>query len=221
MITNGHGKPVVALDIDGTLGDYHGNFLDFAGRYFNEGFPREGAGRPNLNPGLPLWEWMGLGIREYRDAKLAYRQGGWKRWMPVYPDAPELTHEIRAAGAEVWICTTRPYLRLDNIDPDTREWLRRNGFEYDAVLFDPLTEDETKYHELVRQVGVERIASVTDDLPEMIEAAEYLRIPNRTVPILRDQIYNRHVNFARRAMNTNDIWRYVIQDLERWNRGIE
>jgi hypothetical protein len=215
VITNGEGKPVVSIDIDGTLGDYHGNWMSFARAYFGES--RVGAtwDAEIVNPGLPLWEHMGIVQREYREAKLAYRQGGWKRWMPAYPGASELTHEVRAAGAEVWLCTTRPYLRLDNVDPDTREWLRRNNIAFDALLFDPVVEDETKYHELYRQAG-NRIASVTDDLPEMIEAADFLRIPKGSVPILRDQPYNRHVPFARRAINLNEVWHYIQQDLARW-----
>lgn len=209
MRSNGHGKPVVALDIDGTLGDYHFNFINFCRLYFDQSFVD-----PSVpNPGLPLWEFLDLSKRDYRDAKLAYRQGGWKRWMPVYQGAPRLTHEIRSAGAEVWLCTTRPYLRLDNVDPDTREWLRRNGIEYDALLFDPVDEQETKYDELGRQAG-DRVASVVDDLPEMINAALNAKLPR---PILRDQPYNRHISWTRRADNSDDIYRYVMEDLERWN----
>jgi deoxypyrimidine-specific 5' nucleotidase type C protein (NT5C) len=212
---NGYGKPVVALDIDGTLGDYHTNFLTFADKYFhsNCGSWVELATRKD-NPGLPLWEWMGISQRDYRDAKLAYRQGGWKRWMPCYPGASELTRAIRSAGAEVWLCTTRPYLRLDNVDPDTREWLRRNDIKYDALLFDPPhEEDGNKYQELRRQVGW-RVASVIDDLPEMIEAAYH--VGNGTIPILRDQPYNRHYQSNRRAKSCDEIWMYVKRDIDRW-----
>src|SRR5512144_693665 len=120
MRSNGDGKPVVALDIDGTLGDYHSNFLTFADLYFGTTGFQVMLGLDN--PGLPLWEWMGISQRDYRDAKLAYRQGGWKRWMPCYPGAADFTDFIRKQGAEVWLCTTRPYLRLDYVDPDTRHW---------------------------------------------------------------------------------------------------
>lgn len=214
---NGEGKPIVALDIDGTLGDYHRNFLSFATRYFDNPDLYELKDRDN--PGLPLWEHMGISHRDYRDAKLAYRQGGWKRWMPVYPGASELTHSIRAAGAEVWLCTTRPYLRLDNVDPDTREWLRRNRIKYDALLFDPAhEEDGTKYDELFRQVGY-RVCSVVDDLPEMVEAAYQAglmrQFPLRG-PVLRDQPYNRHFLHSRRADSCETIGVYVLNDIRIW-----
>lgn len=219
FVTNGTGKPIVALDIDGTLGDYHRNFLSFAQRYFD--MPGLYELKDKTNPGLPLWEHMGISHRDYRDAKLAYRQGGWKRWMPVYPGASELTQQIRSAGAEVWLCTTRPYLRLDNVDPDTREWLRRSRIQYDALLFDPAhEEDGTKYDELARQAGP-RVCSVADDLPEMIDAAYKANLwintgPPAMGPILRDQPYNRHYDNWRRSGSCEEIAIRVLHDIEAW-----
>lgn len=177
---NGHGKPIVALDIDGSLGPYHANFLEFAERWLGRKMP----GAEEINPGLPLWKHMHATKRTYREVKLAYRQSGAKRWMPVFPGASDLTRRIRRAGAELWICTTRPYLRLDNIDPDTREWLRRNKIQYDAVIY-----GDNKYEELVRQVGSERIVCILEDLPELVERAMKVGIQNI---LLMDQPYNRH-----------------------------
>lgn len=214
MKSNGDGKPVVALDIDGTLGDYHRNFIEFARRYFND--TESDWMRPN--PGLPLWEHMGIPLRDYRDAKLAYRQGGWKRWMRAYPMARQLTCEIRNAGAEVWLCTTRPYLRLDNVDPDTREWLRRNQIEYDALLFDPAhEEDGTKYDELARQAG-SRVCSILEDLPEMIAAADAAFPYTQVRPIIRDQPYNRHYTATgvMRAKDLIEAWNYIRTDIGIW-----
>lgn len=212
MRTNGHGKPIVAVDIDGTLGDFHGNFLKFAALYFGrDDFPLP----VETNPGLPLWEWMGIEQRDYREAKLAYRQGGWKRWMPVYNWAAELTWSIQDAGAEVWICTTRPYLRLDNVDPDTREWLWRNEIHYDAVIFDRVDEKGSKYAELARQAE-DRVCSVIDDLPEMIEQVESAGLRFSTM-MLRDQPYNRHLNWQRRVTSLDSAWRrFISKDIIRW-----
>lgn len=218
MRTNGDGKPVVAIDIDGTLGDYHTNFLTFADMYFTSscGSWVEMASRMD-NPGLPLWEWMGIPQRDYRDAKLAYRQGGWKRWMPVYEGAARMTEVIRSElGAEVWLCTTRPFLRLDNVDPDTREWLRRNNIQYDALIFDPMhEEDGTKYDELARQVG-DRVASIVDDLPEMIWNARSAFV--NLSPILRDQPYNRNFTptFARRVNTILTMTAAITHDVCTW-----
>ncbi len=197
MRSNGHGVPVVALDIDGTIGDYHTHFLRFAQDWVGMKMPSVLA----INPGKPLWEHMGIRPELYRECKLAFRQGGLKRSMPVYDWASELTQVIREEfGWEVWICTTRPYLRLDNIDPDTREWLRRNGIGYDAVLFDRVNEKGSKYDELKRQAG-DRVVAVFDDLPEMVQEANALGF--RT--FLRDQPYNRHLTTFRRVQCCRDI----------------
>lgn len=172
-------KPIVALDIDGTMGDYHQHFLTFAEGWLGRRMPDP----LDINPGLPLHKFMGVSKATYRACKLAYRQGGLKRSMPVDPGASELTHYIRKRHCEVWICTTRPYLRLDNIDPDTRHWLRRNHIQYDGILY-----GHNKYRDLVRTVGRDRVLFVVDDLPEMAEQALNLGLP----AYLRDRPYNRH-----------------------------
>lgn len=177
-------KPVVALDIDGTLGDYHSHFLHFAEGWYGRPMPPA----EEINPGLPLHKFMRTSKSTYRQCKLAYRQGGLERSMPVYAGAAELTRRIRAAGGEIWICTTRPYLKLDTQSPNTMHWLRRNKIQFDYLLSGP-----HKYRDLVKQVGADRIIGVLDDLPEMYEQAEQLGLD----PILRDQPYNRHITVNR------------------------
>lgn len=179
-------RPVVALDIDGTLGVYHGHFLNFAELYLG----RETPSTLDYDGTVPFYKFMGVSKDTYRKMKLAYRQGGWKRWMPAYPGADDLTRSLRARGAEVWICTTRPYLRLDNIDPDTREWMRRNGVQYDGVIF-----GERKYQDLCTLVGPGRVIGVLDDLPEMYDQASELGLR----PIIRSQPYNARQRYIERA----------------------
>lgn len=185
-------KPIVALDIDGTLGDYHAHFLRFAEQWYGREMPPANE----INPGMPLSQFMKTSKATYRQCKLAYRQGGLKRSMPAYHGASELTRHIRRKGAEVWICTTRPYLRLDNIDPDTRHWLRRNRIQYDAVLYGP-----HKYRDLCRNSDPDNVLLVVDDLPEMVAEAIRLKLP----VYLRNQPYNWHYREAMRVDNMADI----------------
>lgn len=181
--------PVVALDIDGTLGDHHGHFIAF----FEQWLGRELPGAYENTGDVPFWKYLGVSRATYREAKLAFRQGGLKRSMPVYHHVEQLTKYIRSKGCQVWICTTRPYLRLDNIDPDTRHWLRvRAKAQHDGVLF-----GEHKYRDLVKIIGVGRVLMVVDDLPEMLDQAEKAGIP-RDRCILRDQPYNRERRDMRR-----------------------
>jgi hypothetical protein len=97
-----------------------------------------------------------------------------KRSMPCYEGASELTHTLRRGkhGAELWICTSRPYLKLDSIDPDTRHWLLRNRIQYDNMIY-----GDRKYYDLVHQVEKSRIVAVVDDLPEMCMQAMHLGLP--------------------------------------------
>lgn len=170
--------PVVALDIDGTAGDHHGHFTKFAEAYVGKPMPPV----DQFTGGVHFSKHLGISRRTYNEVKLAYRQGGLKRSMPVYEGIGNFTRYIRTRGVQVWICTTRPYLRLDNIDPDTRHWLtKRAHIQYDALLYGP-----HKYRDLARAVGVERVVMVYDDLPAMAEQAMGLGLP----VTLRMQPYN-------------------------------
>lgn len=196
-------KPVVALDIDGTLGDYHGHFLHFAEAWYGRPMPDADT----INPGLPLHKFMRTSKATYRDCKLAYRQGGLERSMPAYPGAMELCRNIRQSGAELWLCTTRPYLKLDTQAPNTVHWLRRNRIQYDHMLSGP-----NKYRDLIKQVDKDRIVAVLDDLPEMCSQAYSCGLP----AMLRDQPYNKHYHAAPRMMHMAQAAVTIRNLLEMW-----
>ena len=160
-------RPVVALDIDGTLGDFHGHFIKFINNYLGH------SGNGQFYYGHnPMHEWFEFRYKEpyevWRDIKLAYRQGGQKRTMPALPWASMLAQNVRDLDVELWITTTRPYLRLDSIDPDTRHWLERNDIMYDYLMY-----DDHKYHQLMEQVGGERVVAVFDDLNDDLWEAKH------------------------------------------------
>jgi hypothetical protein len=170
-------RPVVALDIDGTMANYHEHFTSMAEAYLGRSLP-------------PAWEFtgevsfashLGLAKATYRRIKLAYRQGGYKRSMPAQPGVSLMSRRLREEGAVVVICTTRPFLQLDVVEPDTRHWLKRNGVQYDAII-----SGERKYRDLVRTFAKERIIAVYEDLPEQASVCESLGIPL----FLRDRSYN-------------------------------
>ena len=176
-------KPVVALDIDGTMAMYHEHFLMFATGYFNQDTTREFC---NSYPGtMSLADYLGITKEEYRQCKLAFRQGGLKRTMPPLGAPNTLTSTLRMMECEIWVTTTRPYQRLDNVDPDTREWLARNEVLYDGLIY-----DEDKYARLIDIVGKERIVAVLEDEPEQYEAARALGLP----VYLLWRPHNRHAN---------------------------
>lgn len=199
-------KPVVAIDIDGTIGDYHRHFREFCAAYWD---------KPHLFH-LPPWtgampefeDYLGLTKQQYREAKLAYRQGGNKRWLPIYPEAKVIVDGLREAGAEVWIATTRPWQRLDNIDPDTREWLRRNSLRVDGLLY-----GDDKYRQLCLAVDHARIAAVIEDLPEQVKLARNMGIPT----ILRENFHNCQASekfVPRGSLAICGAW--ALRRVERW-----
>ena len=211
VFRNGAGKPVVGLDIDGTLGDYHGHFLRFAEGWLGYPMPKS----HDINPGMRLSEFMNLTPETYRKIKLAYRQGGMKRTMPAHPGAAWMTNRIHKEGAEIWLCTTRPYNKLDNIDADTTEWLARNRIEYDAVLFDD-GKGHGKFQELVRQVGLGRIVAVADDLTDNLKEAEKASIGRRYLYAQPYNLQGVDNSGMIRVPSIYDLGHSIMTDIARW-----
>lgn len=201
-------KPIVAVDIDGTLGDYHGHFLAFARQYLGPPYtrsdyelaPYEGAERFRDY----FCATFASDLRTFRDIKLAYRQGAQKRSMPAYPGVEKFIMAMFQADAEVWLTTTRPYLRLDGIDPDTRAWLTRYGVRYDALLY-----DEDKYTVLSQRVDPDRVVAVLDDQEDQLTAANSA-FPRYRPAIMRNTLYNRAVAFDPYVINLHDDARTLI-----------
>lgn len=168
--------PVVGIDIDGTLGDYHTHFTWFLNHiYFPQAYPKYWADWSSAQGEFS--EALFMNKEVYRQAKLAYRMGGLKRCMPLFDEdrneaGGAIRNEIqyiRSQGIQVWICTTRPWLSLTTVDPDTQYWLERNAGQVDGLIY-----GEDKYADLIDIVGKDRILGVCDDLPENITRAQDL-----------------------------------------------
>jgi hypothetical protein len=200
-------RPVVGLDIDGTSGEYHEHFAEYAEMYLQRAVIRHWDGS------MPFWRCFGVSKVTYREMKLGYRQGRLKRSMPIRAGAAELARAVRAAGAELWVCTTRPWLRLDNIDPDTRFWLRNNRIQYDGVLF-----GSQKYRHLARLVGIERVVGVLDDEPEQCSMAGRAGLS----AYLIDRPYNQNGGSNSRLMDLEQAKNYFVKAVYAWReeRGV-
>jgi hypothetical protein len=207
-------KPVVAHDIDGSLGDFHGHFLEFAQEYLGSDLRHISRVYDGT---VPFREWF-CGLHDvteasWRQIKLAYRQGGMKRTMPAYDSSRNIVKYIRSQGIELWLTTSRPAYRLDNIDPDTLEWCRRNNIKFDHLLY-----DDDKYDLLSQQVEPERVIAVFDDLYEMYDvAAERF---GSDVPILVKGHWNRGVSRPNEVPNglLTQTAHIVGQRLQAWKK---
>lgn len=156
-------RPVAVWDIDGTLGEYHMHLARFAWDYWNMQHPNQ----PQWDGEGDFETWLGMDKPMYREAKLAFRQGGMKRTMNPYTGGLEMIKHFYSLGMEVWVCTARPWQRLDNVDPDTKFWLAKHQVPYYGLLF-----GENKYADLLQTVDPRRVLAVFEDLPEEFDAAE-------------------------------------------------
>jgi hypothetical protein len=203
-------KPIIAIDIDGVLGDYHSHFLNFLHNYlYIEDWPEE-KGWYNGDRKFSYWVSMtyGISIEEYRKIKLAYRQGAMKRTMPIFRGAQALCWVVRDAGAELWLTTTRPYLSLDGVVPDTVAWLAHHDIQYDGLLF-----DDDKYQVLAERVDKERVVNILDDQIDMLNAAA--AIYGFGVPVLVRNPYNSAVHAVLSA-DLDACVDIVKRDIEVW-----
>lgn len=202
-------RPVVALDIDGTLGDYHTHFQSFCELYYNKKYPQLA-----YDGNEEFEEFLGLTKEQYRAAKLAYRQGGWKRWLPVFPGAVDFVWDI-SHEAELWIATTRPWQSLSSIDTDTREWLERHAM-LDCVS--GLLYGDDKYDQLVAEVSIDRIVAVVEDLPALVDRAKELHLP--TILCQRDHNSAASGNYVPRG-TLQVCHQWALERVYRWRRQQE
>lgn len=187
----GPSAPLVALDLDGTLGDYHRHFERFAQMWTG----REIRWDPEIVG--PFYKQLGMSKAVYRQCKLAYRMGGMKRSIPVFDGAAEMVRAIRGAGVGIAACTTRPYLAMSTIDLDTQHWLRRNGIKVDHILY-----GEHKYRDLVKSVGRDRVVCALDDDLSQLGVAQKLGI----TPIMRRNEANQGYE--------QELGRWFVSDLQ-------
>lgn len=207
-------KPIVAIDIDGVLGDYHGHFLRFACEYWGHNLEKLLQLSLNMYDGsIPFREYFavafGVSIKDYRKTKLAYRQGGMKRSMPITEGASHLCDAVRGES-ELWLTTTRPYLSLDGVIEDTMFWLDLHQIRYDGLLF-----DDEKYKVLIQRVDPERIVAIVDDLDEMYDAASNLY--GESIPILYLNKYNKVMGRGRTVVRSlQEAERTILSKLRQW-----
>jgi hypothetical protein len=152
-------------------------------------------------------------ISEYREIKLAYRQGAMKRSMPIHENAVQLCDRVKER-AELWLTTTRPYLSLDGVIKDTTFWLDHHGIRYDGLLF-----DDDKYEVLADRVDTQRVVAVLDDIDEMCDAASSVMWYGRDVSILYANKYNAAMwpDFPNRiAHGAFNAWGMIAERIDSW-----
>jgi len=204
-------KPIVAFDIDGTLGDYHGHFTKFAEMYLQRKLPHPAKWHSKQE----FSDYLAIEKEEYRRIKLAYRQGGLKRSMPIYEPMIARVQQAAREGCEVWLTTTRPWMSHNNLHPDTRFWLDRAG-----VPSDPLLYDAERYQGRAQATDPERGILFGDAPPEQGEAAS--NIFGVEVPVIAATTYNRWFrpgSVSPLAVNAAMLSPLIQMRVSRWRAG--
>lgn len=200
-------RPIVALDVDGTLADYHGHFIEFALKWMRvySSWDKVQAVIRQFNESQDLADALNVDKATYRTIKLAYRQGGQKRFQPTMGPVASLFKALHVLGCDIWITTTRPYNRFDSTDPDTREWLEHHtwGQKWQGLIY-----DDNKYEVLCDIVGADRVVLVVDDLRANCTAAHRLGL--QTV-----QFVNKYNCEARWSGLTTDSFPGIIEWAEK------
>lgn len=204
-------RPVVAIDIDGTLADYHSHFLDFAWMWIG----RSHGDFPPYDGDEPFRDWFcrthGVDVTTFRAIKLAYRQGGMKRTQPLIFGAKQLVETLHQQ-AEVWLTTTRPHDRFDRVDPDTREWLKRNGIKFHGLLY-----SGDKMSELAEMVDRQRVVAVLDDQEDVLMDAASLGLGQ---PIKAETKYNKAWHWNNwTAKSLTEAYNMINVLVEGWTRS--
>jgi hypothetical protein len=208
--------PVVAVDIDGTLAEYHLALAKFAAEFldtatFLEGYPYRGD--------IPYAEWFtgtfDCDRTTFRQIKLAFRQGGMKRLQRPIIGGQAFVDTLRAEGAEVWLTTTRPHDRFDRVDPDTREWCRRNGINFDGLLY-----DGDKMERLADIVDAGRVLAVVDDQVNVLQEADDL-FPDATL-ILAAGVHNSKAVWDGNRLSLGNALPVILKRVYAWyNNKVE
>jgi len=201
-------RPIVAVDIDGTLSEYHRKLTAFATDYWNKKIPSGIV----WNGHGDFEDWLGLTREQYQEAKLAYRQGGYKRTAEWQPGAEEFMARLGLLNVEVWITTTRPWNRLDSVDPDTRFWLDRHGVHYDHLLY-----DDHKYKRLSEIVDPGRVIAVVEDLPDMTAEAVEVFGSNQVIQMQRDHNWPNEECWY--LEDFSSAFKVVCMNLNKWMEG--
>ncbi|OOE93157.1 hypothetical protein [Salinivibrio sp. AR640] len=183
-------KKYISFDIDGVLNDYPLCWLIYLNNYYLTNYTDIKKAR------------LELGEEKYKKAKYLYRTSGYKLNIPFNFDGLELALFLKNQGYHILVSTSRPiynryYGDLKNL---TSQWLIKNKFPYDEIVF--------KMDELVERKLYERIHLHIDD--ELSYAEKMTKLGVKSIIISRNKVLRK---------NTNIFYESSLLDvIDNWNR---
>ena len=141
-----HSNKIIFVDIDGVLAKWPERYIQFV----NE---KEGTNFDNLTSLLSNVE-----NKRQLELKEQYRLSGIKKNLDVIDGSVKFLSDLKESGYDIVLLTARPYKRFFRIYSDTLEWLNKNGFVYDNIIFD---EKKEKY--IIKNFKKDNVKFIIDD----------------------------------------------------------
>lgn len=172
-------KNIVAIDIDGVLGKYPEAFINFISE--ETGIDLSNYIQKSYNLYDELADLIPGGKKKMKELKHNFRLIGKESYLPLIDGAVEALRMLNRRGKTIVLLSARPYKQYPRIFADTIDWLRTNGFVYDAIIWDENKED--------------RIVKEFPNMNFMVE--DYEKNANKVAEkgykvYLIDKTYNRH-----------------------------
>lgn len=137
---------IVFVDIDGVLAQWPGRYIQFVNQKLNENY----VTLPQLAKCVER--------KKQLELKEEYRSCGLKKELDVVDGSVEFLNRLKELDYDIVLLTARPYKKFFRIYSDTLEWLEKNGFKYDNIIFD---EKKEKY--IIKSFKHENVKFVIDD----------------------------------------------------------
>ena len=137
---------IVFIDIDGVLAQWPGRYIRFVNQKLNENY----VTLPQLAKCVER--------KKQLELKEEYRLSGLKKELDVVEGSVEFLNRLKELDYDIVLLTARPYKKFFRIYSDTLEWLEKNGFKYDNIIFD---EKKEKY--IIKSFKHENVKFVIDD----------------------------------------------------------
>jgi len=158
-------KRTVVVDVDATLCDYVGGFLDYvAAHYQVPPIDRSKIEGSDLSGGCA--KYLKQPVADLVALKHRYRDCGGKLLLDPLPDAAAMLRSIQFSGGQIAILTARPYETYKRVFADTLVWLQKHSMPYDAIW---MSEDK---REFLLRVLPTCVAVVDDDATQALRLAE-------------------------------------------------
>lgn len=187
---------VVAVDIDGVLAAYPEGFINFVEK-------ETGKKIDIVLDDYNLYDACEeiIGREDLKELKHRFRAEGEKRFLPAVKDSVAGMQLLREKGYKIVLLSARPVKKYPRIFADTIEWLKKNKFEYDAIMWDEHKEDR-----IAREFPKLKFM-VEDNYDNAIKVAKTNRV------ILLDKTYNGG-KYNKNVQRVHG-WDSIIKKLER------